>query len=106
MNALFVGPYRQNDGWGLASKNYIRSIATKFPNLTIRPIFLASGSNENLERDLLIYENTTYDHYDIVIQNTLPHCLFYDSRFKKNIGLFFLETNNISHSECINNINH
>lgn len=105
MNALFIGPYRQNDGWGLASKNYIRSIATKFPNLTIRPIFLASGSNENLDSDLLTYEKTTYDNYDIVIQNTLPHCLFYDGRFQKNIGLFFLETNNISRSECITNIN-
>lgn len=105
MNVLFVGPYRQNDGWGLATKNYIRAIATQFSNLTIRPLFLASSSKEDLDQDLLKYENTYYDHYDIVIQKTLPHCLFYDGRFQKNIGLFVIETNNLTNSNCISNIN-
>jgi glycosyltransferase involved in cell wall biosynthesis len=105
MNVLFLGPYRQNDGWGLAAQNSIRAIAIQYPNLTIRPIFLASGSNENISEDLLAYENAVYDKYDIVIQKTLPHCLSYDGRFAKNIGSFFLETNNISNSSCVANIN-
>jgi hypothetical protein len=53
MNVLFVGPYRQNDGWGMATKSYIRAVATKCPNLTIRPVFLASASNDELEPDLV-----------------------------------------------------
>lgn len=105
MNVLFLGPYRQNDGWGLATKNYIRAVATKYPKLTIRPLFLASSSNNDLEPDLLKYENTHYDHYDVVIQKTLPHCLSYNGHFDKNIGLFVLETNDLSNSECISNIN-
>lgn len=105
MNVLFVGPYRQNDGWGMATKSYIRAVATKYPNLTIRPVFLASASNNELEPDLLKYENTRYDTYDIVIQKTLPHCFFYDGRYKKNIGLTVFETNSLSNSECIANMN-
>jgi glycosyltransferase involved in cell wall biosynthesis len=105
MNILFIGPYRQNDGWGSATKNYIKSLATQYKNLTIRPVFLAQSSNDELDSDLLKYENTIYDNYDAVIQKTLPHCFFYDGRYKKNIGLTELETNNLSNSECISNMN-
>jgi glycosyltransferase involved in cell wall biosynthesis len=105
MNILFIGPYRQNDGWGSATKNYIKSLATQYKNLTIRPVFLAQSSNDELDNDLLKYENTIYDNYDVVIEKTLPHCFFYDGRYKKNIGLTELETNNLSNSECISNMN-
>lgn len=105
MNILFIGPYRQNDGWGLATKNYIRALATQYKNLTIRPVFLAANSNDEIDNDLLQYENTNYNKYDIVIQKTLPHCFFYDGRYKKNIGLTVLETNQLSNSECISNMN-
>jgi glycosyltransferase involved in cell wall biosynthesis len=105
MNVLFVGPYRQKDGWGLASQSYIRAIASQTPNITTRPVFLAGGDGSNIDSDLLGYENSIYENYDIVIQKTLPHCLFYDRRFKKNIGLFVLETNNISNSTSIASIN-
>jgi glycosyltransferase involved in cell wall biosynthesis len=105
MSILFVGPYRQQDGWGLASQSYIRAIASKNKNLTIRPIFLAGSDVKKIDDDLLGYENSLYNEYDTVIQKTLPHCLFLDRRFKKNIGLFVLETNNIGNSICISNIN-
>lgn len=105
MNVLFVGPYRQQDGWGLASQSYIRAIASQTANITTRPVFLAGGDNSSIDSDLLSYENSSYDSYDIVIQKTLPHCLFYDRRFKKNIGLFVLETNNIANSTSISTIN-
>lgn len=105
MNVLFVGPYRQNDGWGLASQSYIRALASQYKNLTIRPVFLAGASTAKLDQDLLNLENTKYENYDIVIQKTLPHCLQYNGYFKKNIGLFVLETNNISESSCVPNIN-
>jgi glycosyltransferase involved in cell wall biosynthesis len=105
MNVLFVGPYRQQDGWGLASQSYIRAIASQTSNITTRPVFLAGGDASPIDSDLLGYENSIYENYDIVIQKTLPHCLFYDRRFKKNIGLFVLETNNISNSTSIASIN-
>jgi glycosyltransferase involved in cell wall biosynthesis len=105
MSVLFIGPYRQQDGWGLATQSYIKAVATQVSELTTRPIFLAGNGSDQLDSDILGYENSLYDHYDTVIQKTLPHCLFYDGRFKKNIGLFVLETNNISNSRCVQNIN-
>jgi len=104
MNVLFVGPYRQQDGWGLATQSYIRAVASQKHNLTTRPVFLGAPSNI-IADDILAYENSLYDSYDVVIQKTLPHGLFYNKKFKKNIGLFVLETNNISNSSCIFNIN-
>lgn len=104
MNVLFVGPYRQQDGWGLATQSYIRALASKKHNLTTRPVFLGSPSNV-IADDILAYENSLYDSYDVVIQKTLPHGLFYNKKFKKNIGLFVLETNYISNSSCLFNIN-
>jgi glycosyltransferase involved in cell wall biosynthesis len=105
MNALFLGPYRQQDDSGLASQSYIKAIASQQKyNLTTRPIFLGSPS-EKIDRDILEYENSLYDSYDAVIQQTLPHCLFYNGKFKKHIGCIKLDTNNISNSISMFNIN-
>ncbi len=43
MNGLFVGPYRQNDGWGMASRDYIKAISTQIPNLTTRPVYFTNN---------------------------------------------------------------
>lgn len=108
MNVLFIGPYRQKDGWGLAARDYIRSLATK-PNinLTTRPIYLAPG-NVDLsfnDQNIIRYENNFYTKYDAVIQKVLPEYLFYDSRLGKNIGLFTLEINDLSNTSAIKNMN-
>lgn len=105
MNTLFVGPYRQNDGWGLASRSYIKAIATQCKNLTTRPVYLAQADYSFDDKEIIPYENSYYDSYDLVIQNTLPHCLFANKSYTKNVGLFLLETNNISQSSCISTIN-
>lgn len=106
MNILFVGPYRQNDGWGLATQSYIKALGTKHNNLTTRPIFFTSAPSEyEPDEQILAYENAYFDQYDVVIQKVLPHNLFVNKTYAKNIGLFVLETNNIGQSTCINNIN-
>lgn len=105
MNILFVGPYRQGDGWGLATRSYIKAVGTKYKNITTRPIYLAGSDNTFNDTEILGYENSFYDNYDVVIQKTLPHCLFSNKSYKKNIGLFVLETNNLINSDCIYNIN-
>jgi glycosyltransferase involved in cell wall biosynthesis len=107
-NILFVGPYRQHDGWGLAARDYIRAISS-LPNinLTTRPIYLAPGNTDASFNDeqIISYENNKADKYDYVIQNTLPEYFYYDSRYGKNIGLFILEINNFSKTKVISNIN-
>lgn len=105
MNALFIGPYRQNDGWGAATRDYIKAIATQIQNITIRPIYLAPNIIDSLDNDLLVYENSRYSHYDIVFQKALPQCLVPQNLTKKNVGIFTLETNNISHSNSVHLMN-
>lgn len=104
MNALFIGPYRQNDGWGMASRDYIRAISTQIPNITARPIFFISNLSEP-DKQIIEYENSTYSSYDIIFQKTLPHCIAPIKRGPKNVGMFVLETNNISKSMCVHNLN-
>jgi len=108
MNVLFIGPYRQHDGWGLAARDYIRSLATRSDiTLTTRPIYLAPGNTQQDFNDIeiLAYENNILDKYDAVIQKVLPEYLFYDSRFGKNIGLFTLEICDFSNTKAIRNMN-
>lgn len=105
MNALFIGPYRQQDGWGAASRDYIRAIATQISNLSIRPIYLANNILESLDEDLLQYEKSYYSKYDVVFQKALPHCFVPQQITPKNIGLFTLETNDISHSNSVHLLN-
>lgn len=104
MNALFIGPYRQQDGWGLATREYIKAISTQIPNIASRPLYYIDRP-EPISSQLLSYENTQYDHYDIVFQKCLPHNFSINKSIKQNIGLTELETNYISKSICIDNIN-
>ena len=104
MNGLFIGPYRQNDGWGMASRDYIRAIATQIPNLTTRPIYFTNNIID-IDNDVAQHEKILSKNYDVVFQKTLPHCLAVNKAIKKNVALFVLETNDISHSSCINNLN-
>lgn len=108
MDILFIGPYRQTDGWGAAAQDYIKAISTVSNiKLTTRPIYLAAANNNEKFSDyeIINYEKNHSDKYDMVIQNVLPEHLFYDSRFGKNIGLFTLEINDLSNSNVIRNIN-
>ena len=104
MNGLFVGPYRQNDGWGMASRDYIKAISTQIPNLTTRPVYFTNNTVD-IPQDIAKHESARYKNYDIVFQKTLPHCIAPNKTIKKNVGLFVLETNDLSKSVCINNLN-
>ena len=72
MNSLFIGPYRQDDGWGMSARDYIRSIATQTENLTTRPYFY-TGQSVEISDDAFKYEKNVYDKYDVIYQELLPH---------------------------------
>ena len=106
MNILFVGPYRQNDGWGHATRDYIRAIATNSEyNITTQPIYLSSHDQSFDDKMILGLEESRYDTYDAVIQKTLPDCFSINKTFKYNIGITELETNNYSSSSIVKSIN-
>ena len=65
MNSLFIGPYRQDDGWGMSARDYIKSIATQTENITARPYFY-TGQSVEISEDIAKYEKNVYPKYDVI----------------------------------------
>lgn len=104
MKILFIGPYRQADGWGSASRALIRSILTISDiDLTIRPIVLARGQTVS-EEYFNELEHKINDYYDIVIQHSLPE-FFHWYAGSRNIGFCLTETNNLTYTPWITPLN-
>ena len=105
-NILYIAPYYNTDGWGEASRGYIHSLINAGHNLTIHPIYYHNNINSEFNDYFSRYESTKYDNYDCVIQKCIVGDFFYDSRYKKNIGITEIETNDWSACyESIRNIN-
>jgi hypothetical protein len=105
VNVLFVSPYRQNDSWGLVSRNYIKALLSN-PNinLTTRPLYYTNRSSE-VSDDIVECENSTYGKYDIVLQKLLPHSLHISKTANKNIALLNVETGGWNNSRALLIIN-
>ncbi len=91
-NVLFIGPYRQRDGWGRASRDYLKALSkTKF-NVSSKPIFMAASVDEDVPSYVEKLENTVLKaRPDVVIQNALPHYFDYQADCH-NIGISYFET--------------
>ena len=98
MNILFIGPYRQSDGWGDASLSTIKALITTGHNITLRPIYMGRNIRTTLPSEIEALEYNLQPSYDICIQNVLPHLVEYDGLFRKNIIKFHLETSSIKHT--------
>jgi glycosyltransferase involved in cell wall biosynthesis len=92
-NCLLIGPYRQSDGWGIACQEYIRALIKTGVNLTLKPIYMGNSICQP-PVEFLEYEDNILPHYDIVIQNVLPHLLDYNASFGKNVALIYTESGN------------
>lgn len=90
MKILFIAPYRQNDGWGLAAKDYAKALYATKHHIAIRPIYMGSSVDDNPDELLLQMEKTSFTEYDLVIQKVLPH--LFEKTKVPTIGLFTLET--------------
>ncbi len=94
---LFVGPYRQNDGWGNAAKEYVRALRLTGHDIIARPIYtnFQNAVNPNYQHpefeEFADLEAKKYDSYDVIIQNCLPYMLRYYGGVK-NIHLGYIET--------------
>lgn len=118
-NILYIGPYRQKDGWGQASLNYLKSIihATQQLgyNLRIAPVYFTGQVWESMKVKpdadldyLLPYENNTISKFDTIIQKGLPESLWYN-KDTNNIAITVLETQNLQHTKnkhILNKFNH
>ncbi len=90
-NILFVGPYRQNDGWGNAAKEYIRALKETGYNIATRPVYMNSQPSWDKSSEFMYQESARYDSYDVIIQNCLPN-LFRRYGGVVNIGLAYFES--------------
>lgn len=91
MKVLFVGPYKQVDGWGEAARALIFSLLTTDIDLYLRHITLANMPQTDIQV-LNNLENRNIDGTpDVIIQNALPEYFVYYHGVK-NIGFFVSET--------------
>jgi glycosyltransferase involved in cell wall biosynthesis len=102
---LFIGPYRQNDGWGVGAKAYIEALRLCDIDLVIKPVYMSNNIDRNIPEELVELENKKFDDQpDIVIQNVLPNLLVKLPNCK-NIGLFYIEHDNLEYTPWISSIN-
>lgn len=101
-NILYVGPYRQSDGWGQASKDYLSSLLTTHHNIHCQPIYMSNNIDKDISQSLISAENNYLNNYDTIIQHALPMMMTKTSLY--NIGLLFVENQNF-HSDSIYNLN-
>lgn len=105
MNILYVGPYRQDNYYGLYSQAIIQSLGSKH-NLTTRPIFYsASEVQKNLPPILHELEQKRYNHYDCLIQHVEISDILYTNSFDKNIVIPIIDHKYDSYllnNRCVN----
>lgn len=99
---LYIGPYRQNDGWGLAAYGYLLSLLETHHNIHCVPIYLSQSIRDINHPKILAAENSHKKSYDIIIQKALPMAIC-PNNYAKNIALIVLE-NNLLYSDGISNL--
>lgn len=94
MKVLYIGHYKEASGWGQVARDNILALDKVGVQVVSRALKLGNPNAQLPDRIVqLEYQDPT--NCDICIQHILPHYMKYDSSFKKNIGIFELETTNI-----------
>lgn len=106
-NVLYIGPYKENNGFGRSSRRWLRCLESdQNLNVCARPIYLTQNivfdPSENFQ---FKSEINTANKYDYIIQHGYPDMFVYNKNFGKHIGIVDIETNLIQHSGWIEKIN-
>ena len=94
MKVLLIGHYRDGTGWSQATINYILALDAVGIDVVCRAVKL-NAVQPNLPDRILELEHKSSQGCDTCIQFVLPHLMDYNGYFKKNIGLFMMETDSI-----------
>jgi glycosyltransferase involved in cell wall biosynthesis len=93
-NILYIAPYRQHDGWGLASRDYLLALLSTHHNVVPVSFYTNRGAKCVIDnKQILNAEKESYTYYDYVIQKSMPQSFVYNGDFGKNIGLTVIENN-------------
>lgn len=94
---LFIGPYRQPDGWGFLSRSIVSSLLEiEEINLTTRPIILARSTTTlpTIDPNIFRCESNKQKSYDVLIQHSLPNFMVANKNFDLNVGIASFEIKN------------
>src|SRR5690606_6840323 len=98
MNVLYIGPYRQQDGWGRASRDYLKALSMTGHNIVARPIWMSNHVTNQDDVFINELESRRFDKRpDVVIQNVLPYFGEYQYGMK-NILQMYLESSPLTHT--------
>ena len=100
MNILYIGPYRQLDMSGTHSFAILQKLL-KIPDINVssRPIYIQNNTTDSInknisKREVFNAEHQKLDHYDTIIQNVPIKWFCSDLRFKNNIFIPILDSEN------------
>lgn len=95
---LYIGPYREFSGAGVAARNYIQALFEAGHDVCIAPIYYIGDvyPEQEISSDILSLENNYLFKYDIVIQHCHPFDYVYSSQFEKNIGIYQFNSGNVN----------
>ena len=104
MKVLYVGHYREASGWGQVARDNILALNRVGVEVVPRSFPLGNATAE-IPAEIEQLESQSPQGCDIIIQHVLPHYMKYDSRFKKNIGIFETETTNWNYTSWVGHLN-
>jgi glycosyltransferase involved in cell wall biosynthesis len=103
MKVLYIGHYKEASGWGQVAQDNILALDRVGVDVVPRALRLGNPTSKLSER-ILELERKSAQGCDIVIQHVLPHYMKYDSGFRKNIGIFELESENIKQTSWVSHL--
>ena len=104
MKVLYIAHYKEASGWGQVSRDNIMALDTVGVDVVPRAITLGNPTADIPDR-IKQLEHNSAEGCDIVIQHVLPHYMKYDAHFRKNIGIYELETTNIQLTSWAGHLN-
>ena len=94
MKVLFIAHFREGTGWSHAAIDYALAMDSIGIDVVCRNVDL-TGRMADVPTKIKELENKTTQGCDFCIQNVLPHHLVGSGKFKKNIAIFFGESENL-----------
>lgn len=104
MKVLFRGHYYEATGWGQAGRSYIKALSRAGVDVVARPFHL-NNSLPSIEPEIAELEKKSVEGCEVIIQFLLPYHMKYYGNFRKNVGIYFAESNTLKYSAWPAHIN-
>ena len=104
MKVLYISHHKERSGWGQVARDYILALDRVGIDVVPRAIKLGKP-NAELPKRLQELEQKSPSACDVCIQHVLPHYMKNDRYFKKNIGIFEIETEGLQYTPWVDFLN-